>query len=1321
MQEVDISIPHSEDLSVSEAPITEDVYVFPASLEQHRYWILDQVDPESTASNMAIAFRLEGEVSDAIAEQSIRELTLRHEALRTTFRMVNGELMQVISEEPNYRFSVSDLRGLPEKIRTQRAEELIREHSHVVIDMAAGPLFHARLIHVSDKQHFLAFTIHHIVCDGWSNGILVRDFAQYYSALARGTEPALPELPFQFADFTEWQKEWLTTDDAQQALTFWKDQIRRNVPALDLPCDRPRGSRKDGPGNIESQLISPELNERLRALCRTHDATMHQMLLAAFQALLSRYTGQSEFLLGSSIANRTQAGMENVVGRFANPQVILANVEGNPTFRELLARVIEWSSRAYAHQDLPFSRLMEEFQLELTGATSQFLQAYFVYQRAFMQPQQAGSGLKITPRPSVSGGVNFDMLVSVVERAEGPRIQIEYNTDLFTQERVRDFIGRFVRTIEAVTQNSSLRVSELQLLSREEEAELSSAGGGETFTAARGATLLSAFDEQAQILGDEPAIGTSRGRISWKVLREESLRYATALRGRGVGSGQAVALRMERTPEAAAIALGILRAGAAVMPVPVAATAEEWNRILAELQPFRALASEAFSRTVGGILSFEALKKTASAAGTAAGPSPSDAAIHAITLDSVERHRVSATSHESVLQLMCAAGKALQIQARSKVLVLPADTAIDTWADLFLPLVNGASVFFSSEKDGVELRKLASKERFEVALGMPSDWLSLLASGWTADVIPQVVSRGDRLPSSVASRLRRAGQCWSLFSSPLAGGPIGIASLRSNPEAEPGPALQEEWRLAPLPGSSLTVRDQAGNLSLPGVTGEICLHRSDWTVPLRLGYLARYSSRTGFVLLESIERSVRISGYQVRLGELEDRLMSHPEVVKARASVQKDRYGNPGLLAYVAAASPELQRDALSAYLRAHAPEYLSRAEITVVKSIPCHLNGAPNLLLLPRPESSLSSRVDLTEVVPPSDDLEAKLLTIWEEVLGVQGIGIRNSFFSLGGYSLLIVRLFARMNKALGTSLPITTIFNAPTIEQLAEILRGKKAYSALVPVQTSGGRPPFFLVHSYLLYAGLPSVLGKDHPFYGLRELDNEGEMTIEQRVRSYVEAMRSIQPHGPYHIGGWCAAGPLTVEMARQLTMAGEKVAIVVLFDSWRPGYAEEVNEEQARRGEVNWWSRNRRKYSFHTKRLRALSSTGKLKYLWLAGWHKVKSGRDELYLRNWATVRWLSRQFGFALPHFMHNISLDTLNSVAKYRGEPFPCRITLMRATESHHIPGAEPACGWGTIATEGVEVVWAPGNHESMFQEPNLSIVGKMLAERLDRAHQQAR
>ncbi|HTJ31254.1 MAG TPA: condensation domain-containing protein, partial [Acidobacteriaceae bacterium] len=566
----------------------EGVYVFPASLEQIRYWTLDQLDGASTASNMAIAARLEGPVDDLLVERAIEAIVARHEALRTTFRIVDGQLCQLISEEAAYDFSVTDLRSLPESERAAQAEAAVEEHSRARANLAAGPAFFVRLVHLSDTRHFLAFTMHHIVCDGWSNGVLIRDFTDFYKAFAAHRTPELPDLPFQFADFTVWQQNWLESDAASSALAWWRTQIERNLPAVDLPTDRPRLPQKSYPGHIESTLLPAGLTASLKAYCRAHNATMHQVLLAAFQALIARYTSQHEFLLGSTIANRTQPGMENVVGRFANPQVILADVNGDPTYAELLDRVTNWSADAYAHQDLPFSRLMEEFQLDQAGATSQFLQVYFVYQKAFMQPQEA-SGLKVIPRPSVSGGVNFDLLVSVVERAEGPRLQMEYNTVLFRPERIRGLIAIFVRLLEAVMASDSLRVSQLPLAEPAAPALEAAAAKEKAATEALAAPALpqlsipELLDRHVAAHPHQTAVycADGSGPLTWKSLNTQSLSLAAILRARGIQPGQTIALRMEHTADTVVAACALLRIGAIVLPVPVSTESAEWSSILA--------------------------------------------------------------------------------------------------------------------------------------------------------------------------------------------------------------------------------------------------------------------------------------------------------------------------------------------------------------------------------------------------------------------------------------------------------------------------------------------------------------------------------------------------------------------------------------------------------------------------------------------------------------------------------------------------------------------------------------------------------------------
>ncbi|HEY4049203.1 MAG TPA: condensation domain-containing protein [Acidobacteriaceae bacterium] len=1312
---VDTDVPEAGDAQVC---------VFPASLEQSRYWVLDQLDGASSASNMAIAFRLEGTIDNAVVEQSLRELVRRHEALRTNFRVVDGELSQIISEEPRFSFAISDLRSLDENEAVERAHALKLEHGRVHVDLAYGPMFFAHLIHLTDCDHLLAFTIHHIACDGWSNGILVRDFASIYSAVSESRAISLPELPFQFADFTVWQQKWLESEDANAALGFWREHIRRDIPAVDLPTDRPRSAQKSAPGHIESQLLSPSLTAKLKAYCRQHDATMHQVLLAAFEGLVSRYTDQAEFLLGSTIANRTQPGMEHVVGRFANPQVIFADVQGDPTYRELVQRVADWSAKSYAHQDLPFSRLMEEFQLDQSGATSQFLQIYFVYQKAFMQPQHAGT-LKVIPQPSVSGGVNFDLLVSVVERSEGPRLQIEYNTLLFEQQRIRRLIEMYIRVLEAAMDRNTIKVSEFPLLSSEEKAALDVAGIDTTVLDLGAYSIPSWLSERAAERGESTAIVARGQRISWRALENKSREFAAGLLLLDVQAQDSVAIRMEPSVEAAACVLAVLRIGAVVLPIPTSTPATEYNLVLLSLEPKLALAEEAFAEKLNRLTSFAHLGQVASKARDSEQMEPrpidpSTGAWQSVKTDPGGQCRVSVASHRATLGAMLGAARTLDLRAGDHVLVWPAQAGNDAITDLLLPLLAGACVIHAEGTAPNSLQRMLDDEQTTVALGTAAEFTSLLEAGWKGDPRVHLICRGS---GTVSANLERLAQLFSRSSGGHSGricwlpsstaGPFAVARLVDHSQSAPGRTPADSFcQLAPIAGHRLMVLDRKGDSVPYGVVGDLVfvdvIQRPEAVPCIRTGYLARYSPDRGFEIVDFRDRQVRLHGYRLRLGDLESALYSNPEISVAEATVLRSG-GAPALVAYIVGKNGQLASiEAASSLLKQIAPSHLSSAELVSVPFIRRREDGSPNFSAMTKPGGTRSAPSAIA-FAPPRDELESKLVKIWEEVLGIKGIGIRTSFFTLGGYSLTIVRLFARVNKVLGSSLPITAIFNAPTIEQLAGILRGSTHYSPLVPVQPNGSQPPLFMIHSYLIYDGLRTVLGDDRPLYGLRELEGDELLTIEQRAAMYVREIRSVQSNGPYSLGGWCAAGPLAVESARQLTEAGESVSMVVLFDSWRPGYAAEFANSHASNPELGKRAVLKRKYRYHKMMLAPLSAGAKMKYAYNVTEIKIRSSRDKLYLRHWGMAERILKWFGFPLPHFMHNVSLKTIDSVRQFKGQPFAGKIILIRATDAPYLPQADPACGWNELAKGGVEVLFTPGTHESMFMEPNLSALGKIL------------
>jgi thioesterase domain-containing protein/acyl-CoA synthetase (AMP-forming)/AMP-acid ligase II/acyl carrier protein len=664
--------------------------------------------------------------------------------------------------------------------------------------------------------------------------------------------------------------------------------------------------------------------------------------------------------------------------------------------------------------------------------------------------------------------------------------------------------------------------------------------------------------------------------------------------------------------------------------------------------------------------------------------------------------KTSAASHESTLAGMMATAQAMNLRRGDTLLVFPAPSSATAWTDLMLPLLAGARIVHTRETFPTGFNELVDSERASFAFATPSEWLSLMHAGWSGHPRLQKVTRGTYAsPAALRTIAEGFPAAWFLAVSPILPGPFSVETLTA--------ADHDGAPLSPLPGDRLLLTDEVGHPVPFLVNGDLRVERKGQVYPT--GSIGTYSPETGFRLVDSADRLVKLRGFRLWLRDIEDLLAEHPQVAAAEATLLQKEDGTEALVAYVGSYEGlALPLHDISSFLKARAPAHLAGTEIIPVPALVRRIDGSVDASYQRRLEpGQIVTPTGKAEFIGPRDELEEKLVDIWETVLGVEGIGVKTSFFSLGGYSLMIVRLFARINKSMGTSLPITTIFNAPTIEQLADILRGRTIYSSLVPIQVKGTKPPFFLVHSYLLYDGLRSVLGEDQPFYGLRELDRDADMTLDIRVESYAKEIRRIQPHGPYYIGGWCAAGPLAVSTARKLTDAGEKVDLLVLFDSWRPGYAAEVANTHSANPEMSLSSRLRRKWRFHQMKLGRMSLGQKIQYFGDATLHKLRSMRDHFYIRNWGLAQQLFTRFNLPLPDFMHNVSLTTMHAVKLYRGTPFPGRITLIRATEAHYIPGADISCGWGALAREGVRVLWAPGDHESMFVDPNLDVLGTLL------------
>jgi non-ribosomal peptide synthetase component F/thioesterase domain-containing protein len=1295
---------HSSATPLSPPGAEEETYVVPASLEQSRYWTLAQIDPGSTASNMAIACEISGALDPLLVEQAIAALTLRHEALRTLFRMVDGHLSQVILTRPMYEFAQHDLsRADGTDLPQPELAAALSAHSHAYIDLEHGPVLRARLLRIAAERHILALTMSHIVCDGWSNGLLLRDLLKIYNALrtgagsleqvATGSASGLPALPFQFADFTVWQNEYLAGDRAVNALHFWTSHISRDLPALDMPADHPRPAGRSFPGTIASALLPAPLNDALVAWCRKSGSTKHIVLLACFEALCARFSGQRKFLLGSTIANRTQPGMEDIVGRFANPQIIVADVEGDPNFRELESRVRDWETSAYTHQDMPFSSIIEEFQMSQEGAGSQFLQVWFVYQKAFMQPQEV-PGLRLTPLRSVSGGVDFDLLVSVVERTEGLRLQIEYNTDLFSSERIEGLLAAFQQMLTSVLAHPDLPISRIALSSSVSRVAVPN-------STVPPADLLATIAARAAATPHAVAVRAGARRLTWQELDERGHALAAHLEHAEYRSDVARAF-IVLTPEVeAAIALlALLRLGERgprITPLPAHTTAEDLRSVQIDgpllLAPARLMdEAETFATCP---VAYESIAGLPAASVTARSQPEIWAAPYiADTPGQLDIFVTADVALSDTLRSVAALADTLHLSAGDNVLTVPPASPADALYDFLLAFHAGATldlVAFPNDLplQPLSLQQLLDEHQAAFAIAEPTQWRMWCANGWSGDRRLTAIARGRHVAhSGYISQGIPVRSAVTVLAAPP--GPLAVAIQNSD--------------FVPLPGITLSIRGPNGLPVPSGATGEFVVSVSGPT-----GFLAQSTASGAFRIVGTSNSVMHLHGHRVRLSDLDAALLRMPGVFDATTRLRQREDGAPLLTSWVVG-HRTLDPIELRSSLMATLPQHLLPASLQLASAFSFRVDGCVDATRLSFIDPAKSGGPAPAQDTPPaSDDVSRELTDIWKDVLHLESVDPHIAFFNAGGNSLLLVRLFARINKSFGTRLPITTIFDAGTLAELSERLRNHGKIRAMVPVQTYGHRPPIFMIHSYLLYQALSQSLGPTQPFYGLRELETDSELDMQERVANYVREIRLVQPHGPYFVMGWCAAGPLTVEVARHLIEAGETMGAVILFDSWLPGYMSRVEGVKASGSLTPKWNGIRAKLHRHGEKLQALSPAQRVQYVRSAVARYVLNRRNRFFIRHWSTINALANRFRLSLPQFMYNTTLTTFAALNAYRPQSVPIRLYLIRAHDAREVPGAGAACGWDQVATEGVEVLWAPGDHETMFLGDKLEATTELI------------
>jgi amino acid adenylation domain-containing protein len=1044
-------------MDTSGPPVTGEMEVFvaPASFGQERFWMMDRMDPGKAAWSLPVALRLRGSLDVGALRSALAETARRHESLRTVLRWMEEGLAQVILPEGALPLHVHDLDGGPVEEREAEAARRITAEIARPFDLEQGPLARARLYRLAADHHVLLLNLHHAVTDGWSTGILLRELSALYGAFARGEASPLDEPELQYADFAEWQREQMTGALLERQLEFWRGALAGSPALLELPTDRPRPAVHDGRGAVEPIRIDPEVTAAVNTLARTLGVTPFMVLLSAFQSLLSHWTRQGDVVVGTPVAGRTRPETQDVVGFFVNTLALRADLSGDPSFGELLLRTRDTVLGAFAHQDLPFERLVDELNVPRSAAHAPVFQAMFVLQNT-PEARLDFAGLDAEAL-GVDGGTSpFDLRLGLHEHGGEISGGLQYATALFDRDTVLRMIGQFRTLLAAACSDPDIRISRLPLLSASEQEQILAAGTG---PAASGAALPIHLlvEAQAERSPGATAVTYRADDLSYGELIARADRLAAHLAGIGVRRGMLVAISMERSASLLVALLAVWKIGAAYVPVDPAYPADRRAYMLSDSAAAVVLTDAASAPDVpptsARVMVLDRLDPGVATARQEVRVDPDDVAYVIYTSGSTGRPKGVMVPHRGVANFLASMARKPGISGED-VLVSVTSLSFDIAVlELLLPLTVGARTVLATREDAMDAGRLTRLLRSHSATLMqatPATWRMLLQAGWEGDPRLSILSGGEALQADLARELLPRGRAlWNLY------GPTEttvwstvhrVESADAVPLGEPignthVHVLDGALRPCPLgvPGELFigghgVVR---GYLDRPALTAERFV--PDPYAPeagarmYRTGDLVRRKADGTLEFLGRTDFQVKVRGFRIELGEIEARLAEQPSVREA-VVVARRGAGDARLVAYVIPNGSPAQPDVLRRALSERLPDHMIPQAFVNLDEWPLTPNGKIDRRALPEPELRRAE----SGIVAPGTERETAIAALWREVLGADRIGAEDNFFDLGGNSLSLIRLAQRLAEVMGSTATAVDLFRFPTVRAQADFLAG-------------------------------------------------------------------------------------------------------------------------------------------------------------------------------------------------------------------------------------------------------------------------------------------
>jgi amino acid adenylation domain-containing protein len=1050
------SVPPAEDViprrSQPEAPL---------SFAQQRLWFLDQFDPNSCAYNVARVFRLRGDLHAPALQEALDAIVKRHEVLRTTFKAVNGEPVQVIGEPGAVSLQVIDLSDMAAAEQEEKAQQLIAAEGMRPFNLSSDLMLRATLLKLAEREHILVLITHHIVSDGWSKGVLFQELAAFYNAILKHEQATLPQLGVQYADFAAWQRAWVKGKRLQNQLSYWKQQLDGAPSLLELPTDYSRPAVQGFAGATECCFFPSELVQKIKILSQRQGTTTFMTLLAAFHVLLSRYSRQEEIVVGTPIAGRTRPELEPLIGDFVNMLAIRTRLGGDTSFCQFLQSVKEVALQAFDNQDLPFEKLVEETEHGRDMSRAPVFQTIFILETA-PPPPPAMQNLEVEILEFDPPTAKNDLILILADEARGLKAKLEYRTDLFRQATASRFLRHYQTLLQSIVADPDQPLTQLAILPQDERERIVNTWNQTASPEPLDRCIHQLFEAQCRRTPDAMAVQFQDAQLTYRELNRRSNQVAHYLRTLGVRPDSPVGLCVHRSPEMVTALLGIMKAGGTYVPLDPAYPPDRLQFMLqdagAKILLTQQTLLEHFSTTSAQVVCVDRdwaeLSRESDENLQSAG-SPANLCYVIFTSGSTGRPKGVQLEHRNVVNFLNSVRRLFALGESDTYLGVASMSFDASVLDFYLPLAVGARLVIVDAdltRDATALAQVMIQTGVTAMHATPSTWRSLMDAGWRGDRKLKVLSGGEALSWDLAKALLPCcSELWNLY------GPTETAVYSAIHRVSESDDAVLVGR--PIDNTQVYILDSKQQPVPIGVSGEICiagagvargyLNRPELTAEkfvanpfrpaermYRTGDLGRFRPDGTIECLGRIDHQVKLRGFRIELGEIESVLLQYPQIRQAAVEVRASKSGDQRLVAYVVTQHGGPVSADVRNFLIAKLPEYMVPSTFVTLDALPLSPNGKLNRSALPDPGDA---RPEIAhQFVPPVTPVQTAVANIYSEILDVRQVGLHDDFFELGGHSLLATRVVSRLRDQFQIEVTPRFLFESPSVGALAERISG-------------------------------------------------------------------------------------------------------------------------------------------------------------------------------------------------------------------------------------------------------------------------------------------